>query len=1149
MPENLSGRLTLIFIVLWVALSALFPTVPGTLFWGISGLQTAMDDEKSMPAVTFMPNLNPGIDMAGGISLLYEIQQPEGGEYDPALAERVAEALKRRVDPQGVKNLIWRPSGANRLEVQKALSGDTEVAAALRETYTQAQRQLEEINVSPAGLRSLVMRVANSPAGSPAAQAAVDEVQRLAFDSPARQQLVTELLDAAARLRDATGRPERIALSNTIERLAGQVTETNLPSAQLEAILEAEAAERETGLGEIEGRFAEFPEARQRLQAYVAAYDAFAAVRDQVDDAASLKALLRGSGVLEFHMLATVSTPSGYAPAPGITSEEIQQYRQRLQEEGPRFKAGDRLRWFEISPSATVGGEVQEYAGKLYALTQVTPEKSMVNRPGDAAWGLQGANAVMREGSWQIDFTFDAAGGERFSSLTARHLPDGGAFHHLAVVLDDELISAPRIQSQIGSRGQITGDFTADEANFVARTLNAGSAPARLSDEPIRERNVGPQLGEDNLRSGLIACVLGLFFVLLFMTGYYFIAGAVAGIAVLINIVIILGMMAALDATFTLPAVAGIVLTIGMSVDANVLIFERYREEKGRGLSTRVAMKNAYDKAFSAIVDGSITTAITSIFLYWLGNVEVKGFGLTLIIGLASSLFTSLFVTKTIFAFLIDRLGWETFNHVPDISPRWNKILNPSIDWVRLSRPIAISSGLVIVIGLTLFGIRFSQGKVLDIEFTSGVSAQFRLTEPMPLPEVRRLVDEVASERPLDLPSPSVVSVGEDNLTYEVVTPSKDASKVAAAVVDALEGRLAIRSAAVFTGFEQSFVEARRAEIVMPITEETDSIAGFTPARMENFIGGTAVVLRDLELALSPDDIRSRVDQARLEADPNDRTKVDVVPLDPTLGGGGNTAVRNAVVYLYNNNLVYSGTDALAVQQWADEFAAPKWSLVASAVATPTQLESVNRFDAQVAQEAQRDGMGALLLSLLGIVLYVWVRFGNLRFGMGAIVALLHDAAFVLAAVGFAHYLSMIPFIANTFALEPFRLNLTLLAALLTTIGYSVNDTVVVFDRIRENRGKFGHLDRAVINISINQTLSRTLLTGGTTFLTLIVMYIFGGPGIHGFTYAMLIGIIVGTYSSIAIAAPITLIGYKGERVQERALATSEASPLQEAGT
>jgi SecD/SecF fusion protein len=230
------------------------------------------------------------------------------------------------------------------------------------------------------------------------------------------------------------------------------------------------------------------------------------------------------------------------------------------------------------------------------------------------------------------------------------------------------------------------------------------------------------------------------------------------------------------------------------------------------------------------------------------------------------------------------------------------------------------------------------------------------------------------------------------------------------------------------------------------------------------------------------------------------------------------------VVVVVDERNAYDANRPEVVRDFEQVVAAPLYDTVVSAVAAPAQLQKVTNFNPQVADEFRVDATIAVLLSVVAIVAYIWLRFGNLKYGTATVVALAHDVLFAIAAIGIAHFLAE-TFIGDLLLLEPFRLNLTMVAAILTVMGFSMNDTVVVFDRIRENRDKVGHVDRQVINDSINQTLSRTLLTGATTLVTILMMYIFGGAGIHAFTYAMLVGIITGTYSSIAIASPILLIG------------------------
>ncbi|MGH7178616.1 MAG: SecD/SecF family protein translocase subunit, partial [Tepidisphaeraceae bacterium] len=463
-----------------------------------------------------------------------------------------------------------------------------------------------------------------------------------------------------------------------------------------------------------------------------------------------------------------------------------------------------------------------------------------------------------------------------------------------------------------------------------------------LTDEPISERTVGPQLGEDNLRAGLNACFVGLVVVLVFLVGYYYLAGVVAFIAVIVNVVLILGVMAALNATFTLPGVAGIVLTIGAAVDANVLIFERLREEQQRGLSLRMALRNAYDRAWSAILDSNMTTLITSFVLYWLGTEEVKGFGITLLIGLISSMFTSLFVTKTIFGLLVDKAGLSNLGSLPLTFPKWDRLLRPNIDWMRLAPVFMLFSAVLTGVGCWAFVHYTRTGQMLDIEFASGTSVQFELKEPTKIEEVRRLIP--AENR--DLPAPSVVSVGSDDRSYEVITPSSDAPKVKAVILDSLGDRLNIERESKFD-FVEAPVEDALAKVVIPIDPERvgdlkSATGGFVPSAWTSYRGGAAIVLKNLNPPLRPDQIRSRIERQRIQAQTGSAQQVyrDMVVETPSAPDKPSSL---AIVLVSDPLLPYRQDPA----KWRQEVAAPTWKLVCDAVNNPAKLQKVSNFDAQ----------------------------------------------------------------------------------------------------------------------------------------------------------------------------------------------------------
>jgi SecD/SecF fusion protein len=1139
MPTRYTGRVVVILLVVLGSLWALFPD-PTKVF------------NRDIPWSQKL-NLKPGIDMVGGSSLLYEIKRPEGSHYSGSnLVEQVMGPLKRRVDPEGVKNLVWRPQGETRLEIQMPLLAGSEQAEEKRQALIAAQRKLEDTNVSPAEVIAVIEGVgAYKGQGAQDRQKKLDE---LAQGSPRRQKLFKELADAYDRLQAARQRQDVAATvdaQDAYRAAQAKIEETNLTSPQLEQDLALPEATRKAKLQQHLQDAEGFPARRQAVEEYAAAYDAFAKVRNLVDNVSDLKRKLQGAGVLEFH-IAAVPPSMSRGGGSNIGQAEYDAAVEQLKKRGPRPLAGEPTRWFLVEREDEARGQTVEYGGKRYILGWVTPERSMDNREGRSNWKLIDVRSGPKS---QLDpqqvviFTFDPQGGKYFSDLTGANVNQP-----LMAILDGKVISVANINSRIGETGIIEGGgeggFSPQQLDYLVSTMAAGSLPAQLTEEPISERSVGPQLGKDNLKTGLYSCYFGVGVVAVFLIGYYYRAGAVAFTAVLLNLLIILGSMALLNATFTLPAIAGIVLTIGMAVDSNVLIFERLREEQVRGLSLRMALRNAYDKAWTAILDSNVTTGITAAVLYYFGSEEVKGFGLTLLIGIVASLFTALFVTKTIFGLWLDRFGLEKLGSLPLTFPRWDRMLRPNIDWMGKAKYFAAFSAVVIVVGLVAFGVRLARGQMLDVEFTSGTSVQFELKpeKAMRQEEVRERINAYSARHEAELPSPYVVSVGTDGRTYEVVSPNANRQQVSDAVLAAMrdpndpsQSLLKLEVPSTFEQVGATLDAAMTANVVVPIASADQDLGTPEKRVIAQHVGGVAIPLRNLNPPLKPDAVKDRLARQRLQSEQRASTgiQIDVVP----------TPQPNTVIVLASDrSFPYDANDPLKLQQWRDEVAQPVWQLTNEAVNKPAGLQRVINFDAQVAGETQRDATVAMVISVLAIVAYIWMRFGNLKYGSATVVALAHDVLFTIAAIGISHYLSELSFVRNVLLLEPFRINLTMIAAILTVMGWSMNDTVVVFDRIRENRGKYGMVNRQIINDSINQTLSRTLLTGSTTILTIFVMYVFGGPGIHGFTFALLVGILVGTYSSIAIASPFLLFG---SRRAERATAKpvrSSSGRLQQAG-
>jgi SecD/SecF fusion protein len=1116
MPTKYTGRVILILAVFLISVFMILP--PGS--WFDSHLTFG---EKLA--------LKPGIDMVGGTSLLYEIKTPDGSQTINGrnLAEQVMESLKKRVDPDGVRNLIWRPQGNNRLEIQMPTNKQAGEAAKIRKEYASAQQKLEDTNVRAAD----VLRAVETLHGD----ARMKRLNELAMGSDTRAKLFGAMASAWDQIQQAKAKKDAATQAEKeleYEKLKNQIDDTNLSASALEATLGLPPKARDPKLAEMKKQASDFKARQTAIDEFEKAYGQYSKVKGSLDDAGDLKRLLRGSGVLEFHILVDWDprNPQSWTP-------QVREMYDRLQKSGPAVKAGDTMRWFSVDdPTEFKSESALDAQGKPFVLAYITPDKSMANGPGIVPWSLTGAQPTTdpQSSEREVAFTFDAQGAQDFGNLSGSNIGK-----QLGIVLDDRMISAPVLNSKITSSGVISGNksqggFTAKEVGYLVNMLSAGSLPAKLTDEPISERTVGSTIGADNLRYGLISCGLGLVVVVVFLVGYYYLAGVVASFAVLLNVIIILGVMAMFKATFTLPAVAGIVLTIGAAVDANVLIFERFREEQQRGLSLRMAMRNAYDRAFSAIIDSNATTIVTSIFLYWFGSEEVKGFGLTLLIGLVSSLFTALYVTKTIFGLMIDRGHITHLNSFPLTHPKWDHALRPNIDWMKYIWYFVTFSAVCIVVGMTAFVIKTYEREMADIEFASGTSVQFELKKPMDIEQVRHLLEDPKVAK--DLPSPSVVSVGNEGLEYEVVTPS-DKPEVKTAVLHAMGDRLKIELPSQFDSHNLPIQQAQQNKVVLPIENTSFAVDGWQPPSAESYIGGAAIVLRDLNPKISAKQVHERIERQRLlaQAQSSAATYRDYVVESPT---PADQPADMVVILTADSNLPYE-KDPL---KWRDEVAGPMWQLVNDAVGKDASLQKVTTFNPQVAGDAQRDALMALALSVLAIMVYIWFRFGNLKYGTATVVAMIHDTLLVIAFLGLSHWVSQyLPWVAHALMIEPFRINLTIVAAVLTVMSYSMIDTIVVFDRVRENRGKFGHLSRRIVNDSINQTLSRTLLTGSTNLMTVFIMYVMGGPGIHGFTFVLLTGILVGTYSSVAIAAPILLIGRESHADAENGEGTRPGQP------
>lgn len=540
-----------------------------------------------------------------------------------------------------------------------------------------------------------------------------------------------------------------------------------------------------------------------------------------------------------------------------------------------------------------------------------------------------------------VSMKLDGEGAKMFGDLTTANVGQ-----RLAIMLDGEVQSAPNIRQPIyGGEAVITGRFTDQDARNLASVLEN---PLRTPVEIEETRSVSASLGADSIRSGIGAGLLGLALTLLFVLLYYRLAGLVACMALGVNMVLLFGAMAMFGFVLTLPGIAGIILTIGMAIDANVLIFERLREEMAAGKSLPAALTAAYDKAFSAIFDSNLTTLITSAILFWQATGPVKGFAIALTLGIMASMFSALLFTRTCFGFMLENFGLKKLRML-------NWIPSHSIDFIG-KRHFALAASLILILGSGgFFGWRGQ--KNFGIDFTGGDLLVLATKQPVPLADVRRSVEA----------------------------------------------------------------------------------AGFTDSTLQSSVEeGRELVT-----------VQSRVNSA------------------------------NAITATLQKDIPDAG-----------------WTVEQSDTVGP-----------RVGRELAGRSLFALALGMVGILIYVTIRF-EFAFALGAIVALLHD---VIITVG-------------VFSMLGREISLVMVGAVLTIAGYSINDTIVVFDRVREGlRGGMRGSVASVMNTCINETLGRTILTGGTTLLATGALFFLGGPVLSDFALAILIGILVGTYSSIYVASPVVL--------------------------
>lgn len=814
-----------------------------------------------------------------------------------------------------------------------------------------------------------------------------------------------------------------------------------------------------------------------------------------------------------------------------------------------------------------------------------------------------------------IFFTMKGEGIYKMGTLSA-----GNIDRKLAIIFDNTLMSAPNIKERISERGEITGQFTVEEVQFIVDILKSGSLPVMLQEKPISENTIGAILGLDTIKKGSASILIALGVVLVFLAGYYRFAGLVACFALTLNLLVTVAFMNLAQAPFTLPGLAGLVLTVAMSVDANILIAERIREELARGATLRMAIRNGFDKALSAIVDGNLTTFLTALVLYLIGTDQIKGFGMTLMLGNVTSMFTAIFCARVIMD-IAERTGW-----VRNLSMA-NFLTNPQVDWVKYFVP---ALGLSLVLFLVGAVATVARGKGLfDTDLAGGTSVTGILNSPLRIEAVREKLDKVFE--PLVDPATKTrvthdvyeitVQTEGDDTVYKVDSSLEDVDLLKETVREALrheDGSDGLRTFQVaILDIQERQLEAPAPPVSTPETttpatpagpatpppagpaspagaappagpsteatpapeptepadpapgtpkggcgQEQEPTATETPASTDKATEDKATEDKAAEDKAAPaaTDTKaavpapSAVETPAVETPPATTPPATTPPpTGPAVGAPAGPQYETTVVLDFPKSAITAealrerlkvsasaalnlepeitldnperfGDDNSPYERWTVKLPLSKAQVekllahVQSDLQKDVVWQTSSKIGGQVSVDTRWKAVTALVVSLIGIVAYVWFRFQNIGWGLAAVAALAHDALSMLTAISVSYWLAP----ALGFAgVEQFKISLPVVAAFLTILGYSVNDTIVIFDRLREIRGKSPNITRQMLNDAVNQTLGRTIILAGLTLVVTLILYFFGGPGIHAFAFALVIGVVSGLYTTLVIAAPL----------------------------
>lgn len=1095
--------------------------------------------------------LRLGKDLAGGVSLVYTVQIDD--EQNPGeVIARTIDVLKQRVDPNGLLEVSMVAQGRDRIEITMPMPSaevkelrkafDDEVAKLGKSALTESR--LERDIRLPAAERAKAFET--MAAGSTkraellaATAASYDDwmTKKAAYDAAtdpvAKAALVEPVATASIAYEAARTAVLRTVLSTT------EVLDVVNASIKRRQIIDGSKLVEIPSPREVAEKnlLEDHPDSKDDIERVIATYERYAAKRKTLDDPNDLIRLMKGAGVLTFRI----------AAEPGEHPQEAK-LREQLRERGPRNVESSDAMWFRInqieqwvdnkagadflfaSPEnaaiyfRTQRGLVAEaYQGDYYVLLWSIPGKQLVPIDGDK-WAVSGARqGVDQLGQPSIDFSMDARGAVLLGALTEQNVGK-----KMAVLLDDQLYTAPVLRDSISAQGTITGKFDMAEVEYVVRVLAGGSLQSRVSPVPISVNTQAPELGSENLRMGLRAGIYSLIMCAVFLSVYYFFCGFIATAALGINLVLLVGAMSLNKAPFTLPGIAGVILSIAMAVDANVLVFERMREEIIGGADLRKAVRLGYEKAMSAIVDGNLTNLIVCFVLGLpaIGTPEVRGFAITMGIGVITTLFSQLVVTKLIFDIGTEKFGWRKTSMLPLAVPAVARMFMLNVNWLSYRKLFyavfvgltVLSTAVIISRGSKMLGTEFLGGTAITIKTKADANGQAVLLDRSEvLDRVRAIAEsnpELADLRNADVLVVNPEAGGTKSNTFTVKTLGKDTQGITDAISRAFEDVMDERAPVNFRGSDAS--DAGRAPVYaitgprLGANIDKPSVMNQVP----DYVGGVAIVLEGIDPPVSAKQIEERLAENRGKTEYSDtvgrQTSVLVIE-------GTEDAATSAVVLVRDPEVSFFGNES-----WNTLVRDREWQLAVDSLTKQSTFMNVQSFSGAIARSFTGQAISSILLSTLLIIVYVWVRFNSIRFSFAAIVPTLLDCYIVVGLIALAEIIfDTSPAFASSLGILPFKIDLTTVASILTILGYSINDKIVVLDRIRENRGKLKHVTADMINLSVNQTFSRTLMTGTTTILSTVILYIFGGEAVRAFAYALGLGVIIGTISSIALGAPL----------------------------